>query len=88
MGKVSRDVEKFDEDVKGEYREWALNTEEIEWDFSAFFANPLICDGKGKYISISDITLRNAFFEKVFWLIRDCYPIEDSRAMAFFGRLY
>lgn len=71
-----------------EYREWALNTEETEWDFSAFFANPLICDGKGKHISISDITLRNAFFEKMFWLIRDCYPIEDSRAMAFFGRLY
>ena len=71
-----------------EYREWALNTEETEWDFSAFFANPLISDGKGKHISISDITLRNAFFEKMFWLIRDCYPIEDSRAMAFFGRLY
>ena len=72
----------------GEYREWALNTEETEWDFSAFFENPLICDGKGKHISISDITLRNAFFEKMFWLIRDCYPIEDSRSMAFFGRLY
>lgn len=71
-----------------EYREWALNTEETEWDFSAFFANPLISDGKGKHISISDITLRNAFFEKMFWLIRDCYPMEDSRAMAFFGRLY
>ena len=24
----------------------------------------------------------------MFWLIRDCYPMEDSRAMAFFGRLY
>ncbi len=52
-----------------------LNTEETEWDFSAFFANPLISDGKGKHISISDITLRNAFFEKMFWLIRDCYPM-------------
>ena len=37
--------------------------------------------------SISDITLVNAFFEKIFWLIRDCYSEDDSRAMAFFGRL-
>lgn len=45
-------------------------------------------DTKGDYISICDVTLRNAFFEKIFWLIRDCYPKDDSRAMAFFGRLF
>ena len=45
-------------------------------------------DSHGNYISISDITLRNAFFEKLFWLIRWSYPVEDSRAMAFFGRLF
>ena len=33
-----------------EYREWALNTEETEWNFSAFFENLLICDGKGKVV--------------------------------------
>ena len=43
--------------------------------------------GENEYISISDITLVNAFFEKIFWLIRDCYSEDDSRAMAFFGRL-
>ncbi len=44
--------------------------------------------GENEYISISDITLVNAFFEKIFWLIRDCYSEDDSRAMAFFGRLF
>lgn len=70
------------------YFNWITETENLEWDFSKFFEFPFIKDGLGKYISISDITLRNAFFEKVFWLIRDCYPQSDSRAMAFFGRLF
>ena len=70
------------------YSEWASETENHEWDFSKFFEYPFIVDNNGKYISVSDITLRNAFFEKIFWLIRDCYPQNDSRAMAFFGRLF
>lgn len=70
------------------YSEWAIESENREWDFSKFFDFPFIMDAKGDYISISDITLRNAFFEKIFWLIRDCYLDEDSRAMAFFGRLF
>lgn len=71
-----------------EYQAWAIETETREWDFSKFYDYPYIHDSHGKYISISDVTLRNAFFEKLFWLIRWCYPIEDSRAMAFFGRLF
>lgn len=70
------------------YLEWSKKSKNQEWDFSAFFAFPFIMDGNGRYISVCDITLRNAFFEKVFWLIRDCYPTTDSRAMAFFGRLF
>lgn len=73
--------------VKG-YATWASESENHEWDFSKFFEFPFIKDGKGNYISVCDITLRNAFFEKIFWLIRDCYPKDDSRAMAFFGRLF
>lgn len=70
------------------YMEWAIESENQEWDFSKFFEFPFIIDAKGNYISICDVTLRNAFFEKIFWLIRDCYPEEDVRAMAFFGRLF
>ena len=69
-------------------KEWAEKTETEEWNFTPFYSFPFISDGKSDYISISDITLINAFFEKVFWLIRDCYSKEDSRAMAFFGRLF
>lgn len=71
-----------------EYKAWAEQSEDREWDFSEFFSFPFIWDAESKYISLSDITLRNAFFEKLFWLIRDCYPRQDSRAMSFFGRLY
>lgn len=71
-----------------EYRTWAEKSKDFEWDFSDFFSFPFIEDTTKKFISLSDITLRNAFFEKLFWLIRDCYPKNDSRAMSFFGRLY
>ncbi len=69
-------------------KEWAEKTETEEWDFTSFYCFPFLSDGESDYISISDITLINAFFEKIFWLIRDCYSKEDSRAMAFFGRLF
>lgn len=71
-----------------ELKEWAKETETEEWDFTSFFAYPFLSDGGNEYISVSDITLINAFFEKIFWLIRDCYPEDDSGAMAFFGRLF
>lgn len=70
------------------YQKWAGDTYLNEWDFSKFFASPFLLDNSNNYISISDVTLKNAFFEKLFWLIRDCYPKDDSRAMAFFGRLF
>ena len=69
-------------------REWAVHTESEEWNFEGFQRAPFLIDGRGNYLSISDYTLSNAFFEKLYWLIRDCYSSEDSRAMAFYGRLY
>ena len=71
-----------------QYKEWASQTEDEEWNFTSFYTYPFVSDGGTGYISISEVTLINAFFEKMFWLIRECYPVEDSRAMAFFGRLY
>lgn len=71
-----------------ELREWAIKSEMDEWDFTLFYSFPFISDGQSNYISVSNVTLINAFFEKIFWLIRDCYPQKDSRAMAFFGRLF
>lgn len=71
-----------------EYFNWAIKSKEREWDFSNFFEFPFMMDNQGNYISICDTTLINAFFEKIFWLIRNCYPKEDSRSMAFFGRIF
>lgn len=84
---INKVIGVLSQQVKG-YATWASESENHEWDFSKFFEFPFIKDGKGNYISVCDITLRNAFFEKIFWLIRDCYPKDDSRAMAFFGRLF
>lgn len=71
-----------------EYRSWAAKTIDNEWNFISYFQFPFVLDNVGNYISISGITLGNAFFEKLFWLIRDCYPKDDDRSMAFFGRLF
>lgn len=69
-------------------REWCKNSEFLEWDFSQFYVQPFLLDNSGNYISISDVTLDNIFFEKLYWLIRECYPKEDEHAMDFFGRLF
>lgn len=69
------------------YLVWTKESENQEWNFNEFFKFPFIADAEGNYISICDITLRNAFFEKIFWLIRECYPQKD-RPMSFFGRLF
>lgn len=71
-----------------EFLEWATESKDREWDFSMFYEYPFIIDATGNYISISYVTLINCFFEKIFWLIRDCYPKADSRSMAFFGRIF
>lgn len=84
---ISRIINMLSQPVET-FIDWAAETEDLEWDFSKFFEFPFIVDHNGKYISVSDITLRNAFFEKIFWLIRGCYPEDDSRSMAFFGRLF
>lgn len=71
-----------------ELKKWATETQYNQWDFSNFLAYPFFQDDEGRYISISDYTLSNAFFEKMFWLIRECYPQSDNEAMAFYGRLF
>lgn len=70
-----------------ELHEWAIKNYENMWDFSDFFSKPFFkaCD---EYISISDLTIDNALFQNLFWMIRDCYPREESRCMAFYGRLF
>ena len=84
---INRIIGVLSQQVK-DYSIWAEKSQSQEWNFSKFFEFPFIKDAKGNYISISDNTLINAFFEKIFWLIRDCYTQDDSRAMAFFGRLF
>lgn len=71
-----------------EYMEWAKETLDREWDFSNFFAFPFLTNDCGEYVSVSDVTIINAFFEKLFWLIHECYPIEDDHCMTFYGRLF
>ncbi len=71
-----------------QYREWAIESEKREWDFSLFFSYPFIKDENNNFLSILDVTIINAYFEKLFWLIRDCFPPKDGRSMAFFGRLF
>ena len=46
-------------------KRWAKETEEDEWNFTSFYRFPFISDGESEYISVSDITLINAFFEKI-----------------------
>lgn len=70
------------------YYDWARQTKDSHWDFSDFSAYPFLSDAEQSYISISDYTLRNCFFEKLFWMIRNCYSVDDSRCMAFYGRLF
>ena len=71
-----------------DYKPWANSSKDREWDFSKFYAFPFIKDNNGRYLAISDVTTINAFFENLFWLIRECYPEDHYSAMAFFGRLY
>lgn len=70
-----------------DYQPWAKETENRMWDFRGFIGFPFLNDSRGNYISISEYTLKNTFFEKLFWMVKECYPQED-RAMAFYGRLY
>lgn len=71
------------------YRTWSITTKkQFEFDFSLFFQQPFISGGNGGYISISELTLKNCFFEKLYWMIRDCYSKNDVGCMAFYGRLF
>ncbi|SKC09537.1 hypothetical protein SAMN06296386_1242 [Lachnospiraceae bacterium] len=67
---------------------WCTDTYDEIWNFQSFLSTPFIKSSNGMYISISDFTLKNIFFENLFWKVRECFPHEDSRTMAFYGRLY
>lgn len=69
-------------------KKWAIETIDEFWNFRGFLENPFICSTDGNYIAISDFTTKNIFFENLFWKIRNCYPVSDNRAMAFYGRLF
>ncbi len=68
--------------------EWAIKTIDQIWNFNRFLSFPFLSLVDGEYISVSEYTLKNAFFENVFWLIRACYPDDSKSAMAFYGRLF
>lgn len=70
-----------------EVRGWAVETIGDSWDFSLFLKKPFVKFGD-EHISVSDYTSSNGFTDNIYWLIRNCYPIEDDRCMAFYGRLY
>lgn len=70
------------------YQSWTSVAYNSMWDFSLFNSYPFISDGQGAYISISQQTLKNSFFENLYWKVRACYPQEDSDAMSFYGRLF
>ncbi|WP_321834363.1 hypothetical protein [Clostridium butyricum] len=67
--------------------DWALSEYENMWNFNKFFSKPFF-KLSDEYISISDLTLDNALFQNLFWMIRHCYTDDDSRCMAFYGRLF
>ncbi len=71
-----------------ELEKWAKETEANEWDFMQFYVYPFLYNGVSEYISIGDVFLKNAFFEKMFWMIRNCYHGKDNQAMDFFGKLF
>lgn len=69
-------------------RQWAIESIDYPWDFSYFLAHPFIVNEEGLYLSISEYTLRNAFFENLFWMVRNCFSKDENTKMAFFGRLF
>ena len=81
---VIEDISASPEDLKN----WCADTYDETWNFQSFLSTPFIKSSNGMFVSISDYTLKNTFFENLFWKIRDCFQLEDSRAMAFYGRLY
>lgn len=68
-------------------QEWSLTTISNMWNFGKFYMKPFL-RLSNYYISISDLTLDNALFENLFWMIRNCYPSSNSTCMAFYGRLF
>lgn len=70
------------------YRKWCRDTINEPWNFRIFLEKPFISSVNNNYIAISDFTLKNSFFENLFWSIKACYPDTEDRVMSFYGRLY
>lgn len=71
-----------------EYKEWCESSIDEMWDFKGFLEKPFIKTPAGKTLSLSELTLKNSFFENLFWNIRNCFPRTESRIMSFYGRLF
>lgn len=41
-----------------ELRDWAIESQDRQWDFSKFLEAPFLQDNEGRYISISDYTFK------------------------------
>lgn len=82
------DVLKFLTSPVSEYKNWAQETQNNEWDFSQFYFKPFLSDNKNNYIVTSDSMINNAIFGGFYNLIRMCYPKESKKAMAFFGKIF
>lgn len=67
-----------------EYKEWCESSIDEMWDFKGFLEKPFIKTPAGKTLSLSELTLKNSFFENLFWNI----PRTESRIMSFYGRLF
>lgn len=72
----------------GEYKDWCQSSIGEMWDFKGFLEKPFVKALDGKMLSLSEFTLKNSFFENLFWNIRNCFPQTESRIMSFYGRLF
>ena len=88
MTEIARNVLKNLSTNISELRTWCVNTIDEPWNFKIFLETPFIASDNEKYITISEYTLKNSFFENLFWNIKACYPETENRIMAFYGRLY
>lgn len=71
-----------------EHKKCVENTMNSMLNFRSFKIKPFIRDMNDNYISVSEYTLLNCFFEKIYWMIRDCFPKDQDNCMAFFGRMF
>lgn len=66
--------------------DWAKTDPFSWWDFSNFFSFPVILLPNGSFASISDKTIVNSLYEKLYWHIRECYSKESDKFNKFLGK--